>query len=497
MMIRIFCVLFALSFSLTLPAQTDNIFLSRGFWKTNPTVNLIDDYIDLGHDISALNSNAFDGVCYALLEKTSNETIKYLLSKNGNAVNKITHDGRTYLFWAAYKGNLEMMDYLIQNGAKTTIIDSHGNTVLNFAASTGQKSKAVYDILFEHGANITTEKNHDGANALLLIAPYLQSFELADYFLTKGASWSDKDHYGHGIFNYAAKGGNISVLETLIEKGISFKTNVAGGNAFIMASKGTRRHRNTLKLYQFLEQLGISPTVSDQLGRTPLHYMAYRDKDSTLFRYFIARGLDVDAPDDDGNTPFMNATSRNSLAIVKLLAEQVRDINHRNKKGQTALTKAVQQNTAEVVSYLLQKSSDVSVLDFDGNSLMYYLLKSFNGNDPSAFEEKLQLLKRSGLRISENQANGNTLYHLAVEENDLDLVRRLYNFDLDVNQKNKNGLTALHLAAMKATDEKLIKYLLSIGADKTLKTDFEETVYDLASENEILRKNAVDLNFLR
>ncbi|MFT6934967.1 MAG: hypothetical protein ACJAUQ_001359, partial [Maribacter sp.] len=34
-------------------------------------------------------------------------------------------------------------------------------------------------------------------------------------------------------------------------------------------------------------------------------------------------------------------------------------------------------------------------------------------------------------------------------------------------------------------------------ADKTAKTDFEESVYDLASENELLAKHKVALEFLK
>ena len=40
-------------------------------------------------------------------------------------------------------------------------------------------------------------------------------------------------------------------------------------------------------------------------------------------------------------------------------------------------------------------------------------------------------------------------------------------------------------AAMKATDTTILKFLLDQGADKTIKTEFDETVLDLANENEL------------
>ena len=66
-----------------------------------------------------------------------------------------------------------------------------------------------------------------------------------------------------------------------------------------------------------------------------------------------------------------------------------------------------------------------------------------------------------------------------------------------MNAKNQDGLTALHQAAMTAKDDKILKYLLSNGADKSIKTDFGESVYALAAENELLKKNNIDIQFLK
>jgi ankyrin repeat protein len=95
------------------------------------------------------------------------------------------------------------------------------------------------------------------------------------------------------------------------------------------------------------------------------------------------------------------------------------------------------------------------------------------------------------------QADGNTLYHLAAKENNMELLKAISNFEIPVNIINAEGLTALHLAAMKAKNNQLMKYLISLGADKNAKTEFEETAFDLATENELLLKENVELNFLK
>ena len=49
-----------------------------------------------------------------------------------------------------------------------------------------------------------------------------------------------------------------------------------------------------------------------------------------------------------------------------------------------------------------------------------------------------------------------------------------------MNAKNKDGLTALHKAAMISKDDAILKYLISIGAKKDIKTEFDESAFDFS-----------------
>lgn len=112
-------------------------------------------------------------------------------------------------------------------------------------------------------------------------------------------------------------------------------------------------------------------------------------------------------------------------------------------------------------------------------------------------EAKLKALQQKGLKFNTLQAEGNTLYHVAAKENNLELFQKLADFDIDINIQNDEGLTALHIAAMKANNVEILKYLVSKNANPALRTDFEETAYDFAQENETLQKQDLDLNFLK
>lgn len=475
----------------------ENLFLQRDYWKGNPSISDVEKAIAEGNDITELNRSMFDGVCYAFLEKVNNATMVHILSKKGNEVDKMTHDGRTYIFWAAYKGNLEMMQWLVDHGAKANIEDSHGYSVLNFAAIAGQTDPKLYDFLLEHDANINAT-NHAGANALLLISPFAKNFGILDYFMEKGLPFDSVDEAGNGIFQYAAKGGNIAMLKELIVKGANFKkVSKNGENALFMAATGTRGSQNGKAVYDYLEGLELANTLINKDGENLLHLISWGNKDTDLFNHFMDAGLDINLQDNEGNTPFMNASARNSLEIVELLSDSVEDFDLKDGKGRSALTHAVSRNQPEVVKLLLEKGADASAIDKKGNTLAYYLMGNYNAKSPEAFESKWVLLSKAGVSLADAQHDGNTLLHLAAKDNDMAFLKRLEEFGIDINKKNDEGNTALHLAAMSTGNTEILKYLIEQGADVTLKTDFEETVYDLAKENELLQQQEIPLNFLK
>ena len=476
----------------------DNLLLSRDYWKTNPSVLQVKKAITDGNDPKELNKHAFDAVVYALLEKTNDNTIKYLLSLEGNEVEKRTHDSRTYIFWAAYKGNISIMEYLFDKGALLNVEDSHGYSPVTFAAVTGQKDQRVYELFEKKGAVLIEEKHNSGANALLLVAPFLEGNDELDYFISKGFSLEDKDLKGNTIFNYTARRGNIPFLKTLIAKGVNPDiTNSEGGNAILYASQGMRNWENTLATYQFLESLGLKINVVGDEGCNPLHEIAYKNENLEILSYFVNHNVDVNLQDDAGASPFMYAALGNNLEAVTFLSKYVKDINTKNKIGCSALALAVDENSAEVVDCILKKGGDVKTKDKKNNSLAYYLLNGFDSKEAEVFDAKLKLLEAQGLSMTQLQNGGNSLLHIAANKNDLDLLKRLEGYKIDINVKNNEGYTALHIAAMKAKNVDILKYLIEQGAQKGIKTEFEETALTLANENEQLQAHNTSLNFLQ
>ena len=150
---------------------------------------------------------------------------------------------------------------------------------------------------------------------------------------------------------------------------------------------------------------------------------------------------------------------------------------------------AVKTGTPEAVTLLLNKGADVKVIGQRRKQFRILpdsILQTTNdGRGPEAanapkqdpFAAKIKLLQDKGLNLATPQKDGNTLYHFAVIKNDLALLKKIADLNIDINAKNKDGLTALHKAAMISKDDTILKYLISIGAKKEITTDFDESAY--------------------
>jgi len=473
----------------------NNTMLSPDFWKSKPDVASVQSEISKGNSPSEANRGNFDVVSIAINNDAPIETIQFLIDQKGNGVSKKTHDGRIYLHWAASRGNVALVNYLIAKGSDVHLTDDKGATALTFAAANGQTNTGVYDALFKAG-NDPKKKYQGGANLLLLAIAGDNNFVLTDYLTTKGLSINDKDDLGRTAFDYAARSGNVELLKNVLKKGVQ-----PTESALIFASQGSRRANSTLETYKYLvEELKINPAAVGENGENALHNIVRKPNQTEIVSYFLDKGVDINQADKGGNSAFMAAASTKDIALIKLLLPKVKDINAANAKGETALVAAVQSGSPETIQLLIENGARVNVQTHDGN-LAYYLIQSYRGQGPGNnaedFSKKMSILVEKGLDLSAAQKDGNTLYHLAVAKNDLGLLEKLEGVQADINAKNAEGMTALHRAALLAKDDSILKYLIDKGADKSLLTEFEESAYDLASENETLTRKNVSINFLK
>ncbi|WP_026979025.1 ankyrin repeat domain-containing protein [Flavobacterium tegetincola] len=477
-------------------SNAQNTLLSADYWKKNPELTAVQAEIKKGNNPAEANRGNFDVVTMAINNGASLEATVFLIEQEGNHVSKLTHDGRIYLHWAASKGNVPLVKYLIEKGSNINATDDKGAAPLPFAAANGQADPAIFELFFKAGID-PKQKFKNGATLLHLAIANDSDLKLSEYLSTKGLSLKDSDDLGNTTFNYAAKSGNIQLLRSLHKKGIKFD-----GRALINASQGTRYTSTSLEAYQYLvEELKIDANALGDNGENVLHNLVKKQKQEEDIAYFLSKGTNVNHQDKDGNSVLMNA-SRASVSVIQLFFDKVKDVNAVNANGLSALHFAVENGSSDVVAFLIQKGANVNLTDKKGNNLAYYWIQSYksqssNSDAKDEFQTKFDILNKVGLNFTKPQKDGNTLYHLAVAKNDLNLFQKLEKRGADINAINADGMTALQKTALTAKDDVILKYLIANGAKKDTKTEFDETAYDLASENEALIASKISIEFLK
>ena len=476
-------------------AQQKNTLLDGNFWKKNPKLEIVKEEISKGNSPSEANGGNNDVVSMAILGDASLDVIKHLIDLPGNSIDKTTHDGRLYIHWAANKGNVELVKYLIEKGSDVNRTDDKGATPLGFAAGNGQTNTEIFELFFKAGIDPKT-KYKDGANLMLLSISTDKDLKVADYLISKGLSLKDTDDLGRTTFDYAARLGNVELLKKLQEKGVK-----ATGHALIIASQGGRGFANTLDTYKYLvETVKLNPASKGEMGENVLHNLVKKADQLAIIDYFLSKKVDINAVDTKGNNAFMAASGTKDVALLQHLLPNLKDINAVNTKGESALYAAIQNGTSEVVSFLISKGAKTTIVSKEGN-LAYALVQSYKKPRPNEtsndFSEKIEVLKKNGVNFAQAQKDGSSLYHAAVVKNDMNLFKMLEGLNIDINAKDKDGMTALHKAAMMSKDDVLLKYLVSLGANTNLMTDLDETAFDLAAENEYLKQHNVNIDFLK
>jgi ankyrin repeat protein len=154
-------------------------------------------------------------------------------------------------------------------------------------------------------------------------------------------------------------------------------------------------------------------------------FRAIRNNDTPSVNTLLRRGAGVNAKDQDGATPLMQAALYGDPGLLKLLLDKGADPNARNKVGATALLWSV--HDLRKVRLLVQKGANANARSEGGK--MPLLLAAYYSR--SAETVKFLLENGADLRAKDNRGAGVLLF--AAEGGDLDTIRLLLDKGIDVN----------------------------------------------------------------
>lgn len=474
-----------------LAQRAGNQLLSREFWSKQPSLSTVKALILQGADPAEQDLKQMDATTIAILSNVSLPVIDFLLAQDGNDINKPTHHYRTYLHWASSVGNIEVVKLLLSLGADINAKDEHGHTPLSYALNMGQGSVELLQLFAGEGYNLL-ERTPQGASLLMLSIATDRDGKLSKYLIGQGLSLEDKDNSGATLTDYALQGGNVSKAQELIAQGVS-ATPIA---LLRLASSRSRQAPSLIPYRYIIEELGHDPKILDEQGNTLIHLLAMRPKHIEVIRYLLDKGLDSKLKNKAGNIAFWNACGTQDLELIQLLRPYI-DVNTSGQGGVTPLLRAIESSNSAIVAYLLAEGADVQAIDATGEGVLYRLSRSFNPKVSQDFISKLELLTKAGIPANSSFADGSNLYHEAATQDGISMLDAISQLGIDINAVNDAGLTPLHKAALTTHSIEILKRLIALGADKSIKTDLDETAYDLAQDNAYLSKQKVDLSFLK
>jgi ankyrin repeat protein len=177
---------------------------------------------------------------------------------------------------------------------------------------------------------------------------------------------------------------------------------------------------------------------------TPLLYAA-RDGRFESARILVAAGADVEQPDANGITPLLMAITNNHMDVARFLIDQRAQVNVSDWYGRTPLWAAVETRNMDVDNATFENGVDREpVLD-----LIKILLE--RGADPNVRMKETPPIRRQMLRITGSLSwvdfTGQTPFLTASLAGDLTVMRLLLEYGADPYIPTFGGTTALMAAA--------------------------------------------------
>jgi ankyrin repeat protein len=404
-------------------------------------------------DVNAAQVDGTTALHWAV-ERDDVELAELLLTA-GARVSTRTREGVTPLQLAAINGSAAMVGRLIRSGADPNApLTPAGDTALMLAARTG-KTDAVR-LLLEARADVNARESWGGTTALMW-AVAQDHAEAARLLIAAGADVNARSHYVAAA-NGRGFEGRTPVASRTEEKVEEFASGWL--TPLMFAARDGR-----LELARMLAAAGADVDAVAGDGKTALA-LAIFNGSYEVASFLVDRGADVNKADAQRFTPLFWAVDRRNMEtapnfpwmvtvdpmplIRKLLdagANPNAIVNNtprgRMREGSprivfaTALMRAAFAGDLEVVTLLLARGADPSIVSRDGETLVsaaagLAFIHGYHRDRPA--DERLQVVK---------------------------LFVQLGN---DVNQPDDYGITPL-MAAGNYGDVAIIRYLIDAGAD--------------------------------
>ncbi|GAB6019245.1 ankyrin repeat domain [Chamberlinius hualienensis] len=261
--------------------------------------------------------------------------LNYLIEK-GCSINQSDSLGHSPLHIACAYSYEKMVETLIANRAHVNAITPQGHTPLHLASKTD--SIEIVRRLCDAGAEIDRPDNE--RKTPLLNACIQGHLPVADYLLSRGADVNICSPCESTPLLFAASMHHVGLISRLLDAGALInRQNIQGESALHAVLRGQNKEKSQA-LSLLLCHLDIDLKVRTVLGHTPLHLAAIlHDKRSAI--KLLRAGCEISSKDKLGLTPLFYALREGDQELVRLLMAAGIKLEDESWLNDVVLTKSI------------------------------------------------------------------------------------------------------------------------------------------------------------
>jgi serine/threonine-protein phosphatase 6 regulatory ankyrin repeat subunit B len=345
--------------------------------------------------------------------------IAELLLSRGASPNTSNQAGVTPFMVAAEDSSLELMQWLLDNRADASMQDNNGECAAHKVfqkfsiyrkSSEDDKSRRALEILHSRGVNFNTRDNkgntplfsavqseflnllevlcelgadvtaQNNSRSTLLHHLLLRSNERdpgsvcrpVTWLLDAGIAINSCNASGETALLIAANDGSPDVVKLLVNKGADITSrDQAGRTALLRCVKSYRKKEEMIEMVKTLLELGA--IVNDPLGHGSLAKEALQQPEE-VWDVLVARGLDVNIPDEDGVPPLVDLMDRNDQTTTERLLNAGAHVGATSSDGTTALHQAASYGSISNAKLLVFRGAEVAQANNSGRTALHIAL---------------------------------------------------------------------------------------------------------------------------
>jgi uncharacterized protein len=416
-------------------------------------------------------------------------------------VNAPSPDGTPALHWVVRMQDLDTARRLLKTGADANLANRYGVRPLHIAIENAD----VPMIRLLLGAHADPSSSDVTGETCLMMAARVGNLDAVKALLDAHANVDATDpEYKQTPLMVAARGGYAPIVNLLIKRGanVNAQTRTGPTPKFRLPSSNSGSKGAGIVRGGWPERGERDPTPG---AKTPLLYAA-REGHADVAKLLLDSGADIEKADADGVTPLLMAILNGRIPLANLLIERGANVKVADWYGQTPLWSAVDLRNLDVagptrdngvdrdaafalIQTLLTRGADpnartkeyppqrrwitrlgsLSWVDFTGQTpflraalagdtkVMRLLLAHHADPNIATFNGTTPLMAAAGVNWTVSQTYDEGAEAL------LEAVKLAQSLGNDVNASNDMGVTAVHGAANRGSDD-IIRFLVEKGA---------------------------------